>query len=151
MFSGEVTTKRLFASIRNTLMAEPIIHRPVPDFRPSSQTVTSASFSAICSNNSVVVVHFWAAWNGADPVMDKRLQEIRHLLPDSTQITSCNIDDPACFDLAKSAGVLNVPWLSAFVGGVYRGSICGLRESDVLARELNAIIKTGGDSGSSRR
>lgn len=61
--------------------------------------------------------------------------------PYSGELVFVDIDDPACADLAKSVGVVNIPWLSVFVNGQHHGQICGLREPDELASILNALVE----------
>ena len=82
-----------------------------------------------------------------DTPMDRRLTEVRGRLPDSVQYASCNIDDPSCFDFAKSVGLLNIPWLAVFVGGQHAGNICGLRDAEPLVAELLELIGNADDSG----
>ena len=81
--------------------------------------------------------------------MDSRLTEIRGRLPDSVQYACCNIDDLSCFDLAKSVGVLNIPWLAVFVDGEHAGNICGLRDTEPLVAELLDLIANGDASRTS--
>ena len=128
-------------------MTDTPIHRPVTNFSASSPPVTSDTIADVLTAHQIVIVHFWAAWNGVDPPMDSRLTEIRGRLPDSVHFRSCNIDDPSCFDFAKSVDVLNIPWLSVFVGGQHAGNICGLRDSAPLAIELLELITNGDASG----
>ncbi|MBT4863522.1 MAG: thioredoxin family protein [Planctomycetaceae bacterium] len=128
-------------------------HRPIPHFRPSTPPVTSDSIDAIVASHAVVVVHFWAEWNGVDPVMDSRIRNIRNHLPFDIHFVSCNIDDPSCIDLTKSTGVLNIPFLAVYVHGQQRRGIMGLHEPDALVSELNDRINflklsdDGGDFG----
>ena len=123
-------------------MDEQTIPRPIPNYSPEWPSVTTDSFAADYATASVVIVHFWAVWNGYDPVMEDRLQTAATRLPNGTHILACDVDDAHCLDLAKNAGVLNVPWLAVFVDGKLHGHICGLRDPDSLADELNAIIVT---------
>ena len=124
-------------------MTDTPIPQPVPDFTPSSPAVTSDTIAGFLTRHGIVVVHFWAVWNGVDPLMDSRLIEIRGRLPDGVQYASCNIDDPFCFDFAKSVGVVNVPWLAVFVDGLHAGNICGLSDTDPLVTELLDLITDG--------
>ena len=123
-------------------MDEQTIPRPIPNYSPAWPSVTTESFATDYATASVVIVHFWAAWNGYDAVMEDRLQAAATRLPNGTHILACDVDDAQCLDLAKKAGVLNVPWLAVYVEGKLHGHICGLRDTDSLADELNAIIVT---------
>ena len=116
------------------------VHRPIPDFRPSTPSVTSSSFDDVLRSYHIVIVHFWAVWNGADPPMDSTLCDLRERFPAETHIVSCDVDDADCAPLAKSSGVVNVPWLSVYVDAERRGHICGLREPDELLAAITDLI-----------
>ena len=130
-------------------MTDTQIYRPVPDFTPSSPSVTSDTIAETLATHAIVIVHFWAVWNGYYPPMDTRLVAIRNRLPESVHYASCNLDDSSCFDIARSVGVLNCPWLAVFVGGQHVGDICGLLDPAPLTAELLRIITNGDVSGSS--
>ena len=118
------------------------VHRPIRDFRPSTPPVTTSSIDDVLDSRRIVVVHFWAVWNGVDAPMDSALCDIRERLPAGTQLVSCDIDDPDCADFAKTSGVVNVPWLSIYVDGVRHGHVCGLRESDQHLATICDLIST---------
>ena len=114
-------------------MDTPTIHRPIPGFHPSTPAVTSTSCDAVVAAHPIVVVHFWAVWNGVDPVMDQGIANAKF----DAHFVSCDIDDPACLDLCKQCGIATVPTLAAFVGGELRPPIIGLLSSDAITNALD--------------
>jgi thioredoxin-like negative regulator of GroEL len=119
-------------------MATP--HLPIPGFVPKTPPVTSASIASVMDAHTVVVIHFWAAWNGADPPMDERLASITGRLPFKTHFTSCNVDDPECVDLCKRCGVANIPYLAVIVDGELRPGIMGLHDVDDIVSQLTDSV-----------
>ena len=120
----------------------PMTHRPIPGFVPKSPPVTSASIASVTGAHRVVVVHFWAAWNGADPPMDEQLSHIAVRLPFAAHFTSCNVDDPECVDLCKRCGLANIPYLAVFVDGELRPGIIGLHDADdIVSRLTDSVLK----------
>ena len=114
-------------------MDTPTIHRPIPGFHPSTPAVTSTSCDAVVAAHPIVVVHFWAVWNGVDPVMDQGIANAKF----DAHFVSCDIDDPACLDLCKQCGIATVPTLAVFVGGELRPPIIGLLSSDAITNALD--------------
>ena len=110
-------------------------HRPIPGFRPSTPTVTAATIDHALGTHRVVVIHFWAEWNGVDVPMDQCIQEIcGHF--DAILFVSCNVDSPENTALCKRCKVANIPFLAVFVAGEQRCGIMGLRTTDELKTEL---------------
>ncbi len=111
-------------------------HRPIPGFVPASDAVTSITLQEVLADHAIVIVHFWAVWNGADPPMDSLIADLRGRLPFDARFVSCNVDDPACVDLCKHVGVVNIPYLAVYVDGKQRRGIMGLQEAESLIAEL---------------
>ena len=117
-------------------------NRPVPGFVPETPAVTSASIASVTDAHPVVIVHFWAVWNGADPPMDEQLPRIAGRLPFNAHFTSCNVDDPDCVDLCKRCGVVNIPYLAVFVDGDLRPGIIGLLDADdIVSRLTDSVLR----------
>ncbi len=136
-------------------LGEPImdaaaIHQPISGFRPSTPSVDSASILAVTDAHSVVAIHFWAEWNGCDPVMDQRIQEIQPRLDGRIHFVSCDIDNFHCAELCKQCNVVNIPFLAIFVDGQQRTGIMGLLQSDELVATINdlQLYPNGGVFGS---
>ncbi len=140
---------------------DPTIPRPIAGFVPASPPVISNSIQSVLDSHSVVLIHFWAAWNGADPPMDSQLALATKKLPFAVHVASCNIDDPQCLDLCKRCGVVNIPYVGVFVDGELRPGIMGLRGADQIATLVTESSLSpfcirnrhdrGGGSGSAER
>jgi|SRR5580692_3374430 thioredoxin-like negative regulator of GroEL len=114
------------------------IGQPIPDWRPSTPPVTSATIDDVLHSQSCVVVHFWAVWNGHDPLMDRVIQEVRPRLAHRIHFVSCDID--ADVELSRRCEVANVPFLAVFVDGTRQRPVIGLRTPDGLAAELETRL-----------
>ena len=114
--------------------AEILVGQPIPDGRPSTPPVTSATINDVLRSQSCVVVHFWAVWNAHDPLMDRVIQEVQPRLAHRILFVSCDID--ADVELSRRCEVANVPFLGVFVDGTQQRPIIGLRTPDALAAEL---------------
>ena len=118
----------------------PTIHRPIAGFVPASPPVTSNSIQNVLDSNSVVLIHFWAAWNGTDPPMDNQLTVATRKVSFAVHLASCNVDDPQCVDLCKRCGVVNIPYVGVFVDGELRPGIMGLREADQIVTSVTESV-----------
>jgi thioredoxin 1 len=85
-----------------------------------------------------VVIHFWAPWDGHDPLVDRSIQAVAAELADRVCFRSCNVDVPANFPLCKRCQVINIPFLAVFVGGQQRRPIIGALPPVQLEKELAA-------------
>lgn len=91
------------------------IARPIPGWKPSAPPITGAEAPAVLAQHRVVVVHFWAVWNGHDPVADRELQPLREEFADRVYFCSCDVDHEPSWPFIRECGVLNVPTLACFV------------------------------------
>ncbi len=115
------------------------IPRPIPNWRPSTPPVSSHDFDRVISRHRAVLIHFWAEWNGHDPVCDEKLGPIRSEYADRIQFVSCHIDENP--ELAERCGVVNVPFLVLYVEGRANPPILRWSDPDfvreVIDRSLN--------------
>lgn len=110
-------------------------YRSIPGFRPSTPPVTAATIDHVFGTHRVVVIHFWAEWNGVDVPMDQCIQEVRGHF-DDIHFVSCNVDSPENTALRERCKVANIPFSAIFVSGEQRRGIMGLRTADELKTEL---------------
>jgi len=123
-------------------------YRPVPGFRPSTPAVTGKTYANELTEHSVVVIHFWAEWNGVDVPMDASIQDIKTNFKGRIHFVSCDSDSSDNHDLCKLCNVVNIPFLAIFVDGHPECGIMGLRPVDELADELEKRLS---DSQRERR
>jgi thioredoxin-like negative regulator of GroEL len=108
--------------------------KAIRDWRPSTPPVTDATIDDMLRSNPTLLVHFWAAWNRHDAVMDRAINEVRPRFADRIHFVSCDVDSNVAF--AKRCEVANVPFLAVFVRGQQRRPIVGVKTLEALAAEL---------------
>jgi hypothetical protein len=111
-------------------MAE--IHRPIPGWTPSTPAVKASSLPHVLDENALVVVHFWAEWNGYDPVLDRAIQSLPQQAIQGIYFCSSNVDVPENADLCRACNVLNIPALGCFIYGEFHRCAIGCHDSDKL-------------------
>ena len=80
-----------------------------------AKVVTNENFSDIISGSVPVVVDFWATWCGPCMMMKPIIEELAE--GDAPcRICSINVDDEP--ELAMKFGIISIPTLAVFVGGV---------------------------------
>ena len=101
--------------------------------QPYGTPLTSDSFYEFVRMHRFVVIHFWAPWNGYDPLM-KRLLEAR--VPaefnDLIAFASLHADLQAHNELCRQHNVLNVPFLAVYRDGSLIRSVTGMRTPEVV-------------------
>jgi hypothetical protein len=116
------------------------IPRPIAAWAPSTPAVSATTIPVVLRENAVVVVHFWAVWNGYDPVMDRNVQTLRGEFEDQIHFCSCDVDLPENGELCRICGVLNLPTLACFVRGRFYQRLCGVAELGSLRSALEDCL-----------
>jgi thioredoxin-like negative regulator of GroEL len=126
------------------------VPRPVEGWFPSNPPVHQGAFAEVLQAHPIVVVQFWARWNGYDPVTDERLRPLRTEFAAQVHFCACDVDVRENWELCRAAGVLNVPWIAVFVEGALRASSLRYSKPEelrqflalaILAREAPASAK----------
>jgi thioredoxin-like negative regulator of GroEL len=100
--------------------------------------------AAVVGRHPAVAVHFWAAWNGWDPPMERSIQAIAGQFAGRVVFVSCDADRPENAALCRQLGVVNMPALAIFVSGVAGRLLVGYRQPEELAREIEARLARPG-------
>jgi hypothetical protein len=103
--------------------------------------LTHESFPAFVSRHHLVVVHFWAAWNGYD-------LEIKRCLEQRVPLDLCNriafgrldVDPPEHWELCKQHQILNVPFLAFYRDGVFAEGLIGRHDDLVVVEHLRRFV-----------
>lgn len=111
-----------------------------PPARVTLPEVTGPTLDAELAAHPAVVVHFWAVWNGHDTTMNRHLEAIRARFAGRAAFFSCNIDREENWELCYGLRILNLPWLVVYVAGVPQMSLCGCRDPETLAVEIEARL-----------
>jgi hypothetical protein len=115
--------------------------RPITGWTPSTPPVSGETLPALLQQHRAVVVHFWAEWNGYDPVVDRNLQALQPAFEGRAYFCSCNMDPRENWELCRSCDVLNIPTLACFVEGERRRNLVGCLEPDRLEAALEACLR----------
>jgi thioredoxin-like negative regulator of GroEL len=99
------------------------IYRPIPDWRPSTPPINPEAFEQLLKEHAAIAIHFWASWNGCDPVLDQSIQSIASEFAGRMSFYSCDVDREENADLCKRCRVVTIPWLAVFVSGTERRRI----------------------------
>lgn len=109
-----------------------------PGWRPNAPAVTFDELSAAFTRHPVVVIHFWAIWNGYDRPMDSRLQSLRAEFGAQVAFYSYDTDAPseAGWEFLRDIRLMNLPALSCFIHGGHHETLIGLRDPAMLREKL---------------
>jgi thioredoxin 1 len=109
-------------------------------WRPGTPPLTAADVTATLAGHPVLVVHFWAPWNGVDRLFSPVLDAVRPEFEGRIAFRSADVDDAGLVAFCEACGVVNVPALACFVGGRRVRTVVGSRPAGVLRSELAALL-----------
>ncbi len=87
------------------------IARPIPGWKPTTPDIGRESLESLFDEHSALAIHFWAPWNGVDPLMDRGIQQIANQFANRVTFFSVNVDTERGVELAQRFGVATVPTL----------------------------------------
>src|SRR3954470_158757 len=99
-----------------------MITRWAPAYRP----LDPAEVPAIAAAGGLLVVHFWAPWNGADRKDNPALVPVRDHFGTRAVFRSANVDDTANDRIRVQCQVVNVPTVAGLLAGHHLGARVGL-------------------------
>jgi thioredoxin-like negative regulator of GroEL len=108
---------------------------------PQQTPLTGDTFSEFVRAHRHVVIHFWAAWNGYDQMMQRLLEsQIPEELRELVTFGRFDIDPPAHHELCRQHNVLNVPFLAIYRDGSLIRSVTGMRTPGVITEYLRELV-----------
>ena len=116
------------------------VARPIPGWSPSTPEVRGAALDELAREHPVLVVHFWAAWNGVDPLTDRSIQAAAIRLSGRVRFVSLNVDLAENVELCRRYGLATVPTLLVLQDGRPRRLIVGHRGPDELVADIEARL-----------
>ncbi len=113
----------------------------MPAATPQQTPLTSETFFEFARAHRFVVIHFWAAWNGYDQIMQRLLDsQIPSDLRERIAFGRFDIDPPAHHEICSQHHVLNVPFLALYRDGSLMRAVTGMWKPDVITEHLRELV-----------
>lgn len=114
--------------------------RPIPGWRPSTPDVWGDAIADLLQQHSAIAIHFWAVWNGVDPLTDRSIQDIADQFAGRVWFVSCNVDLEENFELCRRLSLATVPTLGVLAAGRQPKLLIGHFPPKKLAAEIETRL-----------
>jgi thioredoxin 1 len=101
--------------------------------------VTDATFDhEVLQSSTPVLVDFWAEWCGPCKMISPVLEEIAEEHKGKVTIAKLNVDENP--EIAMRYGVMSIPTLALFIGGVEKKRLIGAMPKRNILSELSEFL-----------
>ena len=100
---------------------------------------TDANFEAEVLKSEVpVLVDFWAPWCGPCQMMGPVITELAKEMGEKAGVGKINVDENG--ETSSKFGIMSIPALKIFKGGVVVKEFVGVQSKEALKKELEALV-----------
>lgn len=105
----------------------------------ADMVITDGNFdSEVLKSTKPVLVDFWAVWCGPCVVQGPIVEEVGKSMSGKAVVGKLNVDENP--RMAQKYGVMSIPTLILFKGGMVVRQFIGVQSKEVLMGELNKLI-----------
>ena len=122
-------------------LAREAMHGEITSWLPLSPATTAEELPQAFAAHSVVVVHFWAIWNGHDRRMDATIQAVRPHYADRIAFYAMDVDLESNWPLLRQYRVMSIPAIACFIHGTWLETSVGALSIVQLYAKLQAWLE----------
>lgn len=103
------------------------------------KTLTDQNFEQeVLRADRPVLVDFWAPWCGPCQIMGPIVEELAQEMEEKVTMGKLNVDENPI--TAQKYGVMSIPTLIIFKGGIIIDQIIGVQSKEVLKEKLEVLV-----------